>query len=166
VEAGRPAEAEGHPFVHAIPKAVELFDRVATIFVEHASDDMLDLLPGHSYYLASDEAKLQKRMRYDLVPLLDEYLRQGLVGAMASELTSVRDEIDDYANGAWASVRQEPAAAAEPREPTYVDQPDQSVINSLCVARRTTAMECHCPRNCSAGLRWRDGAARSSRSIG
>jgi 5-methylcytosine-specific restriction protein B len=82
----------------SVPKAVELFDRIASVFIEHASDDMLDLLPGHSYYLADDEKQLRNRMRYDLLPLLDEYLRQGLVGAMASELTSVRDEIDDYAN--------------------------------------------------------------------
>lgn len=39
-------------------------------------------------------------MRYDLLPLLDEYIRQGLLGAMASELHSVRDEIEDYAKRA------------------------------------------------------------------
>jgi 5-methylcytosine-specific restriction protein B len=82
----------------ANPSAVQLFDRLADVFVEHASDDLLDLLPGHSYYLARDEPELRARMRYDLLPLLDEYLRQGLVGAMASELSAVRDEIDDYAN--------------------------------------------------------------------
>jgi len=81
-------------------KAVDFFDRLADVFVEHASDEMLDLLPGHSYYLAQDEREFKNRMRYDLLPLLDEYLRQGLLGAMASELHSVRDEIDDYANRA------------------------------------------------------------------
>jgi 5-methylcytosine-specific restriction enzyme B len=77
---------------------VEFFDRLADVFIQHASDDMLDLLPGHAYYLARNEDEFKKRMRYDLLPLLDEYLRQGLLGAMASELHSVRDEIDDYAN--------------------------------------------------------------------
>lgn len=81
-------------------KAVDFFDRLADVFIEHASDEMLDLLPGHSYYLAQDEREFKNRMRYDLLPLLDEYLRQGLLGAMASELHSVRDEIDDYANRA------------------------------------------------------------------
>ena len=78
--------------------AVEFFDRLADVFIQHASDEMLDLLPGHAYYLARNEDDFKKRMRYDLLPLLDEYLRQGLLGAMASELHSVRDEIDDYAN--------------------------------------------------------------------
>ena len=81
-------------------KAVDFFDRLSDVFIEHASDEMLDLLPGHSYYLAQDEREFKNRMRYDLLPLLDEYLRQGLLGAMASELHSVRDEIDDYANRA------------------------------------------------------------------
>jgi 5-methylcytosine-specific restriction enzyme B len=81
-------------------RAVEFFDRLADVFIQNASDEMLDLLPGHSYYLAADEDELKKRMRYDLLPLIDEYLRQGLVGPMASELHSVRDEIDDYASRA------------------------------------------------------------------
>jgi 5-methylcytosine-specific restriction protein B len=80
--------------------AVEFFDRLADVFIQNASDEMLDLLPGHSYYLAASEVEFKKRMRYDLLPLLDEYLRQGLLGPMASELHSVRDEIDDYANRA------------------------------------------------------------------
>ena len=76
----------------------DFFDRLADVFIQHASDEMLDLLPGHAYYLARNEDEFKKRMRYDLLPLLDEYLRQGLLGGMASELHSVRDEIDDYAN--------------------------------------------------------------------
>lgn len=78
-------------------KAVEIFDRLADVFIQNASDEMLDLLPGQSYYLAANEDEFKKRMRFDLLPLLDEYLRQGLLGPMASELHSVRDEIDDYA---------------------------------------------------------------------
>lgn len=79
----------------SISEAMIQFDRVASVFIEYATDEMLDLMPGHSYYLASDEAQFRKRMRYDLLPLLDEYLRQGLVGAMSSELRAVRDQIDD-----------------------------------------------------------------------
>lgn len=84
---------------HAPDRAVDYFDRLADVFIEHASDDMLDLMPGQSYYLAKDEESLKKRLRYDLLPLLNEYLRQGMLGAMASELHSVADEIGDYAGG-------------------------------------------------------------------
>jgi 5-methylcytosine-specific restriction protein B len=39
--------------------AVDFFDRLADVFIQHASDDMLDLLPGHSYYLAANEGELK-----------------------------------------------------------------------------------------------------------
>jgi 5-methylcytosine-specific restriction enzyme B len=48
---------------------VELFDRLADVFIQHASDDMLDLLPGQAYYLARNEDEFKKRLRYDLLPL-------------------------------------------------------------------------------------------------
>ena len=75
--------------------AVDIFDRLTDVFVEHAPDDALDLLPGHAYFLARDETQLRDRFHYELLPLLDEYLRQGFLGSAASELAAVRDEIDD-----------------------------------------------------------------------
>jgi 5-methylcytosine-specific restriction protein B len=81
-----------------LPLAVKVFDELAGVFVEHVPEDGLDLLPGHAYFLASDEASLRRRFHYELVPLLDEYLRQGLVGPAASELQAVRDSISDLAS--------------------------------------------------------------------
>jgi 5-methylcytosine-specific restriction protein B len=78
--------------------ALKVFDDLAGVFVEHVPEDGLDLLPGHAYFLAGDEAELRRRFRYELVPLLDEYLRQGLVGPAASELQAVRDSIADLAS--------------------------------------------------------------------
>jgi len=40
---------------------------------------------------------LRRRFRYYLVALLNEYLRQALVGPAASELQAVRDTISDIA---------------------------------------------------------------------
>lgn len=37
-----------------LPLATEVFDRLAAAFVEHASDDVLALLPGQAYYLAGE----------------------------------------------------------------------------------------------------------------
>ncbi len=78
-----------------LPLALSIFDQLAGVFVEHVPEDSLDLLPGHAYFLAPDEEALRRRFRYELVPLLDEYLRQGLVGPAASELQAVRDTISD-----------------------------------------------------------------------
>lgn len=81
-----------------LPLALNTFDQLANVFIEHAPEDALDLLPGHSYFLAKDETALKGRFRYELVPLLDEYLRQGLIGPAASELQAVRDGLADVAS--------------------------------------------------------------------
>jgi 5-methylcytosine-specific restriction protein B len=83
----------------SLPLATEVFDRLTDVFVEHAPDDALDLLPGHAYFLAPDEPSLRQRFRYELLPLLDEYLRQGFLGPAATELHAVRDAIQDAAFG-------------------------------------------------------------------
>ena len=83
----------------APPRALEVFDQVMDVFVEHAPGDALGLMPGHAYYLAGDDAELDNRFRYDLIPLLDEYLQQGLLGPAGTELHAVRDGIEDLVEG-------------------------------------------------------------------
>lgn len=39
------------------------------------------------------------RLRYELLPLLDEYLRQGFLGPATTELHAVRDAIEDAVSG-------------------------------------------------------------------
>lgn len=82
----------------APPEALEWFDELARVFVEHASDDALDLLPGQSYFLAPDLRTFKLRVRHELIPLLDDYLRQGLLGSAGNELEAVRDRIGDSAD--------------------------------------------------------------------
>ena len=55
----------------------------------------LVLLPGHSYFLAEDEAELRQRLKYELLPLLDEYLHEGFLGPCGAELQAVRNEVED-----------------------------------------------------------------------
>jgi 5-methylcytosine-specific restriction protein B len=76
------------------PKSLEAFDRLTDVFVEHAPEDALELLPGHAYFLAPDEPTFAKRLRYEILPLLDEYLRQGYLGAASAELQAVRDSLE------------------------------------------------------------------------
>lgn len=87
------------PRVVELPAAREVFDKLTDVFVEHASDEMLHLLPGHSYFLAQDDRHLRNRFRYDLLPLIDEYLRQGLLGPASSDLHAVREQIADFVGG-------------------------------------------------------------------
>lgn len=50
--------------------AREHFEALRAVFIEHAPDDMLHLLPGQSYFLAETDSQLRNRFRYELLPLL------------------------------------------------------------------------------------------------
>ncbi len=75
--------------------ATIFYDRIIDMFVEHAPNDALNLMPGHSYFLAKDKEELKKRFRYELLPLLDEYIREGYMGPATTELSSIRNSLED-----------------------------------------------------------------------
>jgi len=83
---------------NAPPIALSFFDDLADVFVEHAPDDALGLLPGQAYYLAANADEFLARVKHELIPLLDDYLRQGLLGPAGAELQAVRDRFDDMVN--------------------------------------------------------------------
>ena len=60
----------------ALPLAVEVFDWIADVFVEHAPNDTLQLLPGHAYFLAQNEGELRSRLRYEVIPLLACFIHE------------------------------------------------------------------------------------------
>jgi 5-methylcytosine-specific restriction protein B len=78
-----------------IDLATQFFDRICDVFIEHAPQDALNLMPGHSYFIAKDKDSLIKRFRYELLPLLDEYLKEGYLGPATTELNAVRDSMAD-----------------------------------------------------------------------
>lgn len=76
-------------------EALTFFDDLADVFVEHAPEEALDLLPGQAYFLARNFDEFRPRVTHELIPLLDDYLRQGLLGPATSELQAVRDRFED-----------------------------------------------------------------------
>jgi 5-methylcytosine-specific restriction protein B len=80
-----------------VDMATRAFDLVTDVFVEHAPGDALHLLPGHAYFLVKDVRELAERLRFEVIPLLDEYLQQGLLGPASNELQAVRDALEDMA---------------------------------------------------------------------
>lgn len=78
-----------------VASATAAFDQVADVFVEHAPGEALHLMPGHAYFLVKDEGELRDRLRFEVIPLLDEYLQQGLLGPATNELYAVRDALED-----------------------------------------------------------------------
>jgi hypothetical protein len=65
------------------------FDTFDEIFSWYANSDELTLQPGQGYFLAASPDEMTNRVRYELYPLIKEYLQEGL-------LRSAREEFDTY----------------------------------------------------------------------
>lgn len=68
------------------PKAIDLkqfynndFSRIQEIFDWYASSTELNLQPGQGYFIADSEEEMQNRIRYEIFPLIKEYLQEGLL---------------------------------------------------------------------------------------
>ena len=59
------------------------------IFDWYANSDELSLQPGQGYFIASDEIAMKNRITYELYPLVQEYLKEGL-------LLSGKEEFNRY----------------------------------------------------------------------
>lgn len=62
------------------------FKDLVILFIEHATDDTFPLVPGHSYFLESNEDRARESLRVNLAPLLEEYLAQGYVSGFAEPI--------------------------------------------------------------------------------
>lgn len=71
--------------------ASEAFEKLLNIFIQFASDENLVLLPGHSYFLAENESELKNRFKYELIPLLQDYILDGRITAMNSHIQGFID---------------------------------------------------------------------------
>jgi len=70
-------------------KATILFNDIKE-FMEnpvHVSGDMDidDLMVGHSYFMAKDEEELKNKVKYEILPLLNEYINDGLLNVSNEE---------------------------------------------------------------------------------
>lgn len=66
----------------------DAFRSIVSLFVDHAPEDAFNLVPGHSYFLESDDSKARISLKVNLAPLLEEYLSQGYVGGFSEQIRS------------------------------------------------------------------------------
>lgn len=76
-----------------IPLATEMFDALLSIFVDHASDEAFNLMPGHAYFLYDSEDEVALGLKVTLAPLLEDYLAQGLVDGFAEPVRAYLQRI-------------------------------------------------------------------------
>jgi hypothetical protein len=74
----------------------ELFQRFNEIFEKYASDDELNLQPGPSYFLTFPQTEkeehkkmIRERLVYELMPLIKEYLAEGLMQKAADSFSQL-----------------------------------------------------------------------------
>lgn len=65
------------------------FLKFQEIFDWYANSNELNLQPGQGYFLAENEEEMKNRLKYEIYPLIKEYLQEGL-------LTSAREEFNNY----------------------------------------------------------------------
>lgn len=76
-------------------KGQELFDRVSEFVASHNTSDIDidDLKVGHSYFMAKDEEELQIKMQYEVIPLLNEYVKDGILEVKDNEKEEFFDSL-------------------------------------------------------------------------
>jgi 5-methylcytosine-specific restriction protein B len=92
-------------FVHMWPdiKVVEqeggnvankAFRSLLDLFVEYASEEAFNLMPGHSYFLDKDDDDARRNLRSSLIPLLEEYIEQGYVAGFSSAVSAYIQSVE------------------------------------------------------------------------
>lgn len=87
------------PDFHAVkekgsPLSQEYFRKTISLFVEHATEEAMPLVPGHSYFLGDNEEEARRKLKWELVPLLKEYLAQGFVAGFAENVRALIQEME------------------------------------------------------------------------
>lgn len=77
-------------------KNVRLFDAVKTFLENHKADmDIDDLMVGHSYFMTQDVQGLQLKLQYEIIPLIQEYAKDGIINVNNEDL---KNEIEKWLN--------------------------------------------------------------------
>lgn len=78
--------------------AVKLFDAVMKFIKNNKVDkdmDIDDLMVGHSYFLADNDDELSIKWKYDILPLLREYFKDGIIKKNVEKDKPIQDFISE-----------------------------------------------------------------------
>ena len=74
-------------------KAVAIFEKVKEfLLANHADMKIDDLMPGHSYFLAKTLEELSMKVNYELIPLIEEYAKDGIIEVSEKKLNEGFEE--------------------------------------------------------------------------
>lgn len=85
-----------------VEDATQLFADTINTFAEYADEEALRLVPGHAYFLdprpdlGGDKraSRVRDRLRYELLPLLRDYLDERMVGGATEAIAGLADRVE------------------------------------------------------------------------
>ena len=68
-------------------QALALFDNIEKFIEEKQCGDLGidDLMVGHSYFMSDSEEELKEKMEYEVLPLIAEYINDGILNVSSEE---------------------------------------------------------------------------------
>lgn len=99
--------------------AIDLFNNIKAFITnpKHLCGDLCidDLMVGHSYFMASSKEELQCKVEFEIIPLIAEYINDGIL--------TVNDQEKEKAFDAWASLH--PMQIVDDEDEDNIDEEDE-----------------------------------------
>ena len=99
--------------------AIDLFNNIKAFITnpKHLCGDLCidDLMVGHSYFMASSKEELQCKMEFEIIPLIAEYINDGIL--------TVNDQEKEKAFDAWVSLH--PVQIVNNEDEENIDEEDE-----------------------------------------
>lgn len=74
-------------------KAAAVFEKVEAFLKANPADMKIDdLMPGHSYFMAKSLDELETKVKYELIPLVEEYAKDGIIEVSDEKLCKAFEE--------------------------------------------------------------------------
>ncbi len=80
-------EADPAVLYSSIPESILMFNEVKQFIEDRKLEDIdiSDLMVGHSYFMATDKSELRMSIEYGVIPLIKEYVKDGILNCLPSE---------------------------------------------------------------------------------
>lgn len=99
--------------------AIDLFNNIKAFITnpKHLCGDLCidDLMVGHSYFMASSKEELQCKVEFEIIPLIAEYINDGIL--------TVNDQEKEKAFDAWESLQ--PVQIVDDEDEDNIDEEDE-----------------------------------------
>ena len=99
--------------------AIDLFNNIKAFITSprHLCGDLCidDLMVGHSYFMASSKEELQCKVEFEIIPLIAEYINDGIL--------TVNDQEKEKVFDAWASLH--PVQIVDDEDEDNIDEEDE-----------------------------------------